>query len=210
VSVAVVLTHGIPPTRETLSRALREATLFVCADGAADHARACGFGPDVISGDMDSVTPETLTGMPEARIVRDGDTETTDTEKAIRFVLARGGFTRIVLLGASADRLDHVVGHLSLMLRYSGPTEISLEDDRGRAFVGSGTMTLDASAGTVVSFFAVGGPAIGVTTDGLRYPLRDAHLAMGVRDSISNVIATQPASVSIAQGRLVFFVVNRP
>lgn len=209
-SVAVVLTHGIPPARETLSRALRDATLFVCADGAADHARAYGFAPDVVIGDMDSITDETLAGVPHARIVRDGDTETTDTEKAIRFVLARGGFTRIVLLGASADRLDHVVGHLSLMLRYSGDIAISLEDDRGRAFVGSGEVAIDAPPETVVSFFAVGGPAEDVTTRGLRYPLENTRLEMGVRDSISNVVTAQPAGVTVGRGRLFFFIVTQP
>lgn len=209
-SVAVVLTHGVPPSRETLARALERADLFVCADGAADHARAYGLSPHVVIGDLDSVSGDTLAHFPEAKVVRDTDTETTDTEKAIRHVLARGGFTEIRLLGASADRLDHVVGHLSLLLRYSDRVRIVLEDDRGRAWIAGGTVPLDEPPGTVVSFFAVGRPAEGVTTHGLRYPLAGTRLELGVRDSISNVIEERPASVSIANGRLLFLVVTRP
>lgn len=209
-SVAVVLTHGVPPSRETLARALSRASLFVCADGAADNARAYGFDPEIIIGDMDSVTPETLASVPRDRVLRDTDTETTDTEKAIRHVLERGGFTEIVLLGASADRLDHVVGHLSLLLRYSGPARLVLEDDRTRSWVEGGDVALDLPEGSVVSFFAVGAPAEGVTTQGLLYPLEDRRLELGVQDSVSNVITRRPASVRVRQGRLLFFAVTRP
>jgi len=209
-SVAVVLTHGVPPSRETLARALQGSTLFVCADGASDHARAYGFEPHVVIGDMDSVSPETLAHFPNAQVVRDTDTETTDAEKAIRHVLERGGYAEIRLLGASADRLDHVIGHLSLLLRYSDRIRIVLEDDRSRAWVARGTVPLDEPPGTVVSFFAVGEPAEGVSTQGLRYPLADKRLELGVQDSISNVVEMRPASVRIARGRLLFFVVTRP
>lgn len=209
-NVAVVLTHGVPPSRETLARALEGASLFVCADGAADNARAYGFEPEIIIGDLDSVTPATLAAVPDGRVVRDTDTETTDTEKAIRHVLARGGFDEIVLLGAGADRLDHVVGHLSLLLRYSGQVRLVLEDDRCRAWVAGGTVALDHPAGTIVSFFAVGVPAEGVTTQGLRYPLENRRLELGVQDSISNVIDRRPATVRVEHGRLLFFVVTKP
>lgn len=209
-SLAVILAHGVPPSRETLARALARATLFVCADGAADTARAYGFEPDVIIGDLDSVTRETLDASSGARVLQDEDAERTDTEKAIGFVNARGGFTEIALLGASADRLDHVVGHLSLLLRYSDDVRIVLEDERGHAWVAGGDVALDHPPGTVVSFFAVGGPADGVTTQGLRYPLADCRMVLGVQDSISNVIEERPASVRVGRGRLLFFVVTRP
>ncbi|HYJ33508.1 MAG TPA: thiamine diphosphokinase [Candidatus Binatia bacterium] len=209
-SVAVILTHGIPPSRETLRQAVSAASLFVCADGAADHALAYGVTPHVVIGDMDSVTKDTLARFASAEVVLDADTETTDTEKAIRYVIARGGFRQILLLGASADRLDHVVGHLSLLLRYSDRIAITLLDERCRAFVATGTTTLDFPAGTVVSFFAVGGPATGVTTQGLRYPLAQDRLELGVRDSISNVVEARPATVAVEQGRLLFFIVTDP
>jgi thiamine pyrophosphokinase len=210
VSVAVVLTHGVPPSPETLARVLDGATVFVCADGAADHARAYGVEPEAIIGDMDSISEETLAHFSKARILKDLGTERTDTEKAIEYVLARGGIDEIILLGATADRLDHVVGHLSLLLRYADKVRLVIEDDRCRAWVGKGTVPLEHPVGTVVSFFAVGAPAEGVTTEGLEYPLTDRRLEMGVQDSISNVIASGPARVRIGRGRLLFFVVTRP
>jgi thiamine pyrophosphokinase len=208
--VAVILTHGVPPSRETLDRVLERADLLVCADGGADHARALGLTPEAIVGDLDSVTEETLAHFVSAHVVRDTSTEHTDTEKAIQYVLTQGAPEEIVLLGGSADRLDHVIGHLSLLHRFQNRVRIVLEDDRCRAWLGEGTVTLDYPAGTVISFFAVGAPAEGVTTENLRYPLLDRQLELGTQDSISNVIDARPARVRIRSGRLLFFVVTRP
>jgi thiamine pyrophosphokinase len=210
VSVAVILTHGIPPSRETLERALRDAAIFVCADGGADHARALGFTPEAIVGDLDSVTDETLKYFSKARVVKDTDTERTDTEKSIDYVLSRGPVDEIWILGATADRLDHVIGHLSLLLRYADRVRLVLQDDRCRAWIAGGDVSLDEAPGTVVSFFAVGAPAEGVTTQGLRYPLTNRRLELGAQDSISNEIASRPAGVRVGSGRLLFFVVTRP
>jgi thiamine pyrophosphokinase len=210
VSVAVILTHGIPPSRETLERALRDATCFVCADGGADHARALGFTPEAIVGDLDSVTDETLKYFSKARVVKDTGTERTDTEKAIGYVLDRGAFEEIRLLGATADRLDHVIGHLSLLHRYADRVRLVLQDERCRAWIAGGEVTLDEAPGTVVSFFAVGTPAEDVTTHGLRYPLANRKLELGTQDSISNEVASRPARVRVGSGRLLFFVVTRP
>jgi thiamine pyrophosphokinase len=60
----------------------------------------------------------------------------------------------------------------------------------------------------VVSFFAVGEPATGVTTSGLRYPLRDSRLELGAQDSVSNVVDAVPASITIGRGELLV-IVNR-
>ena len=51
-------------------------------------------------------------------------------------------------------------------------------------------------AGELVSLLAVNGPAEGVTTDGLAYPLRDETLEPGSTRGVSNVFATESARVA--------------
>jgi thiamine pyrophosphokinase len=207
---AIILANGLPPSPETLRRALDAADLFVCADGGANVARRHGLQPHAIVGDLDSADPETLRHYARVEIVRDTDTERTDTEKALDYVLARGPFDRVLLLGASAGRIDHVLGHLSLLRRHRGRGQVMMEDDFARAWVAGGSVTLDDPVGTVVSFFAVGDAAEGVTTVNLRYPLRDRRLELGAQDSISNVVEAVPARVEIARGELLFVVVKKP
>ncbi|HET9252537.1 MAG TPA: thiamine diphosphokinase [Candidatus Eisenbacteria bacterium] len=207
---AVILANGTPPSRAILKDALARATLFVCADGGSDVARRYGEIPHAIVGDLDSISEESLAVFREIPIVPNPDTEHTDTEKAVEWVLARRTFDEITLLGASAGRIDHVLGHLSLLRRYQGRARIVLEDDHARAWLArAGEVRIDEPAGTVVSFFAVGAPAEDVTTVNLRYPLANRRIELGAQDSISNVVETSPAAIRIGAGELIVIVVRQ-
>ncbi|HVP40265.1 MAG TPA: thiamine diphosphokinase [Candidatus Saccharimonadales bacterium] len=207
---AVILANGEPPPREALARAVGAAALFVCADGGANAARAFGLAPQAIVGDLDSALPETLAHFAAVPVVREPDTERTDLEKTLEYVLARGPFAEIAVFGATAGRLDHVLGHLSLLKRYLGRAPLVLEDAHGRAWLARGEVELDAPPGTTVSFFAVGAPAEGVTTEGLRYPLRGARLELGAQDSVSNVVERRPARIRVERGEILVLVVTAP
>ncbi len=207
---AVVLANGVPPSPETASAALDGASIFVCADGGANAAKTLGLLPIAIVGDFDSATRETLAHFAAVPQLRDADPERTDTEKAIDFVLGKAGAAEITLLGASAGRLDHVLGHLSILRRYAGRARIVLEDDDARSWLASGDVTIHVPVGTTVSFFAVGGPAARVTTEGFRYALTERTMALGEQDSVSNVTTGAPARLRIGGGELLLVVVKRP
>ncbi len=207
---AVILANGFPPSRESLQRAVARAALFVCADGGANVARQYGLDPHAIVGDLDSASPETLRHFERIPIIKDEDTERTDTEKALAYALTRGPFQELTILGASAGRLDHVLGHVSLLKRFRDAGRVVLEDDAAKAWLASGHVALEEPAGTVVSFFAVGSAAEGVTTNNLRYRLRERRLELGSQDSISNVIEAAPAWIEIARGELLVIVVKKP
>lgn len=209
-SRAVILANGVPPRADTLAHALEGASLFVCADGGANTARAAGVTPHAIVGDLDSAERDTLDHFASVEQVSDAGTDRTDTEKSIEWILARGAWDEITLLGASAGRLDHVLGNLALLRRYRDRVSLVLEDDHARSWLARDVATIDAPVGTTVSFFAVGGPADGVTTENFRYALRDVRMDLGGQDSISNVTTGRPARIRIARGELLVFVVTRP
>lgn len=207
---AVILANGAPPSPETLRRAVSRAALFVCADGGANAARDIGLSPDAIVGDLDSISAESLAHFQGVPIIHVPEQDRTDAEKAIEYALSRGPFEEVTLLGATAGRLDHVFEHLALLRRFEGRTRLVLEDERTRAFLARGDVRLDLPAGTTVSFFAVSGPAEGVTTENLRYPLVDSTLAFGARDSMSNLVERTPAWIRIRNGEVIVFAVTSP
>jgi len=161
-------------------------------------------------GDFDSVTPETLAHFQGVPHVRDTDLERTDTEKAIDYALAQGQLDSITLLGASAGRLDHVVGHLGLLRKYAGRIRLVIQDDAARAYVATQDVTLDAPPGTVISFFAIGAPVEHLTTENLRFPLTDVTLDLGVQDSVSNVVDATPAKIRFRRGHLLVIEAKNP
>src|SRR5258705_1746269 len=149
---AVIRASGPPPSRSTLEQAVADADLFVCADGGADAARAAGLKPEAVIGDLDSTSPETLAafGAAGVRIVPDTDAERTDTEKAIEYVLDLGPVDEIAIYGGTTGRLDHVIGHLSLLHKYAGRARLILEDDHASAWLAGSDVILDHAEGTVV------------------------------------------------------------
>jgi thiamine pyrophosphokinase len=199
---AVILANGAPPTHEALQRALERSALFICADGGANTACALSVRPAAIIGDFDSITPETVEHFSDVPQIRDQGEDRTDTEKAIEYVLSKGRFQEITLLGASSGRLDHEMEHVGLMRRYLHRVRIVVEWGFGRAYAASKDVKLDCRPGTVVSFFAIGAPVPGVTTMHLRYALQNRTLDLGFQDSISNVVDATPAWIRFKRGTL--------
>jgi len=208
-SHAVILANGTPPSLELLRHALEGASLFLCADGGANTARLLDVRPAAIVGDFDSVAPETLLHFAGVPQIRDKSQERTDTEKAIDHALSQGA-ADITLLGGSAGRLDHVVGHLAILRKYAGRARLILEDEAVRAYVTVADTTITTPAGSTVSFFAVGAPVEGLTTENLRFPLANRTLELGAQDSVSNVVERTPAWIRFRRGHLLIIEAKGP
>lgn len=190
-------------------RWLVDATLVVAADGGAEALDRIGRRPDLVVGDLDSADPDLVaTDLAEGvRVERHPvDKEASDTELAIDAAIAAGA-TELILLGATGGaRLDHELANLLLLtdpalagrdLRLvAGATVV-------RVVHGEGQLALGGDPGDLVTLLPVGGDAVGVRTEGLRWPLDRATLAMGRSRGLSNEVASSPAAVSLERGALI-------
>ncbi len=61
---------------------------------------------------------------------------------------------------------------------------------------------LTGTAGALCSLLPLGGPAVGVVTDGLRFPLRRETLPPGTTRGVSNEFLGTRATVSLESGVL--------
>ena len=180
-------------------------TLVVAADGGVDRALALGLRVDVAVGDFDSVTPAGLAEAEAAgcRIVRHpAAKDETDLELALETALAEAP-ARILVVGSGEGRLDHL---LSSLLLLADPRYAACEVDAllGGALVHvvQGERTLAGAPGETISLLAVAGPAEGVTTSGLEYPLAGETLAPGTSRGVSNAFAAAEARVTLERGAL--------
>jgi len=65
-----------------------------------------------------------------------------------------------------------------------------------------GERVLPGTIGEVVSLFAVHGPAVGVATDGLAFPLQGETLLPGSTRGLSNLFTAAEARVCVERGAL--------
>lgn len=179
--------------------------LVIAADGGYAPLAALGVKPDLLVGDFDSLAVRP-TGVP----VRAFPVEKDDTDMGL--ALAEGfarGYRQFALYGAGGGRMDHFVANLQLLGGASarGAQARMVCEGLDVLAVTDGTLVLPArDAGTVVSVFCHGSQARGVTLRGLKYPLTDAALTCDHPLGVSNLYASDGATVTVAKGTLLVFV----
>jgi thiamine pyrophosphokinase len=215
---AVVLAGGdeLPPSLlPALHRAIASAPLVVAADGGIAHAHRVDRDPDVLVGDLDSITPEALARATTCgtRILRHPvDKDATDLGLALDLVLAEAGargdedapaLIDTLVVGGHGGRADHLLGNAMLLAaaRYE-PLRLTAWWGRDVLHVVRTALELSGEVGDTVSLLAVHGAAHGVTTEGLTFPLEGALLEPGSSLGISNTLTSPLARIDLAGGVL--------
>lgn len=201
----IVVVTGGDPVAVDHRRHVPDGALVIAADSGIEHAHALGLRVDVAVGDFDSVDPTAL-----RRAEADGaDIErhpaakdATDLELALDAARQRGA-RRVVVFGGHGGRLDHLLGN-ALVLAGPATRGMELVAHMGRATVTvvRGEADITGRVGEVVSLLAAHGPAHGVTTRGLLYPLDGEDLHPGSTRGISNELVERPARVHVSDGTL--------
>lgn len=197
----VILANGQYPSHAVPVRSLEAADLIVCCDGAAEKLAAHGQEPGIIIGDLDSVSPE-LKRKYKSILVTDGDQETNDLTKAVKWCVSQG-IKEVVILGATGVREDHTLGNISLLADYNNDIKAIMLTDTGSFRVFNHTVTIESSPGQQVSLFSLD-PGLAVTSSGLRYPLQNLKLTSWWRGTL-NEAAGNSFTLEFEYGRIIIF-----
>jgi thiamine pyrophosphokinase len=186
-------------------RAVPAGAAIVAADRGLDHALALGLEVAIAVGDFDSASPEAIARAEStgALVVRHpAEKDATDLELALDAAIGIEPH-RILVLAGDGGRLDHQLSTLLLLAsdRYAGAT-VDARVGAAHVHVVRGDRDLEGEEGALVSLLAVHGPATGVTTDGLVYPLRGETLEPWSSRGVSNVFEEVRAHVSVESGVL--------
>jgi thiamine pyrophosphokinase len=204
---AIIIANGEFTAQDAARAAFRPDDLLIAADGGLRHFRALGQRPHLVIGDLDSITSEERAMLNAEDIPVEqhpAEKDETDLELALLYA-ARQNAAPIVVLGGFGRRVDMTLANLMLL------THPQLANVRVEFWSGAQTVWLirppgaevRGQPGDTLSLLPLGGDAIGVTTRGLFYPLRDEPLAFGSARGVSNVLTTAPAHVALRAGLLV-------
>jgi thiamine pyrophosphokinase len=207
---AVIVTGGDPPRGGRLTAvlgALPADAVVIAADSGLEHALRLGLTVHHAVGDFDSADPAvvraaeaagtTVTRHPPAK-------DATDLELALD-AAADLGARHLLVLGGHGGRLDHFLANC-LALANPRYGELAIDAVVGDALVHVArpwaTTELHGTPGDLVTLLPVNGPAEGVHTDGLEYPLHQETLTQGSTRGVSNVLARPDATVRLSGGTL--------
>lgn len=191
---------------------------IICADGGTDFACKHSIVPEVVVGDLDSITDEGLSFIKEHGIPVEKyeiEKDWTDTEIALNRVPSGSEITLICPLGNNG-RLDHIIGNIQLAAAFASKHKrIILTDGITSVYLMSGkdSISVDLTAykaKLAVSLvpFSFGSAVHDVTTSGLYYSLNGGELIAGKTYSFCNhpVEGASEFSVSIGDGILAVIV----
>ena len=194
---AIVVCAG-GPARAALPDVPDDA-LVIAADGGILEAERLGLHVDLLVGDLDSAPPEAVERAP--RVERyPVDKDASDLELAVAAAVAAEA-RRIVVVGGDGGRLDHLLGNAFLLGsdRWAA-VEIDAVLGDARITVVRDERSIQGEVGELVSLYAVGGPARGVTTTGLRWTLDEGELLPGSSLGLSNEFVAPRATARVREG----------
>ncbi len=201
----VLFANGELPAPENLLPQIRPQDVLIAVDGGLHHIQRLGLTPSIIIGDLDSVTEEEVQQYQTKGIeVRQYPTnkDETDLELALGVALELQ-ISPIWVVAALGGRLDHTLGNIFLLTQsHLADVDVRLVDGECEVFLIRKNVSIVGKVGQRVSLIPLQGPAVGIRTQGLKFPLRDETLFPDRTRGISNHMASDSAEVSLQEGLL--------
>lgn len=194
-----------------LRRAPVGGDLLIAADGGLDSLAACSLTPDIVLGDFDSLNPDGMHDFINGGTVGVGteilkfpeEKDDTDMMLAVKEGLGRG-YAEFELYGGTGGRIDHLLANLQTLvyLTRRGASGWLYGKDYAATAVTNGRLWFHARKDAIVSVFAEGGSAEGVTLSGFKYPLSSATLFPDFPLGVSNKASGGTSCVEVRRGTL--------
>ncbi|UWG96169.1 thiamine diphosphokinase [Dehalobacter sp. DCM] len=188
--------------------------MLICADGGGNLAIASGRLPDILVGDLDSITDDNLErcikGHTEIKKYPKEKDE-TDLELAVAYaeMVLKSTATpqsEIILYAAGGKRMDHLMGNISLMIGYAQKgLRLKMKDKQSEAWVMvPGKEIIKGNIGQQLSIVPLSDYAC-ISAEGLYYELDRLNLAQHSPRGISNVFTHEEITIEIHEGKALIY-----
>ncbi len=189
---------------------------LICTDGAANFLMQAAITPDIIIGDMDSIsvatqfaTPNLLQKQfPSTKIEQIADQYSTDFEKTLDFA-KQNAIKNIICVGALGKAADHMLYNLSLIARYQTELDVMLlnvfDNQKQWIFLLKSDSCISTTPGATVSFYPLSNAII--STQGLRWDLNQKDLHQINDSAIRNRSLSEKFTV-FAKGAVFCFIIS--
>ena len=204
--VAILVVAGIPPRETFLREVLRKLDYqrLYAADGGANILKEVDVLPDVIVGDLDSISSDSKAyyvdkGVRLETFPREKDF--SDTELALDYLLKEGQ-KEVIVLGALGGRADHHLANTFLLPAFGrrGMNLHLLDEFNLISYIKRGEYVIPQVENAYLSFFALGESGLSLSLEGVKYPLTKKQLSLGSSLCLSNRFTEDYARIEIFDG----------
>ncbi len=186
---------------------IERSSILVAVDSGAEILMRLNLVPDLLIGDMDSISDLSLSWCSKrgTRIERfPVEKDEPDTELALE-ELVRLGISRVILLNFNGNRPDHFIATLMLMYGLSDSLDIEARSSSLNIGIARHKKTIDAVVGEIWSILPIGQKETVVTLDGFKYPAINKEFSHTKPVGISNVAVADRVTISVVCGAALYF-----
>lgn len=185
-----------------LKEEARDKDYIIAVDGGMNYCFREGVNPDLIIGDLDSISLE------NKRLIEGGQIEllrfpteknATDLELAIDYVIEHQ-FTKVTILGGTGSRLDHSMAGIFLLVKLKeAKVEGFLINNKNIIFLQEGRKEVFALK-KYMSIIPISNKGIIVSLEKFKYPLNQDYIDFGSTRCISNEFLGDYGIIDIEKG----------
>ena len=163
-----------------------------------------GVLPDLVLGDMDSVTKNELQEMKQKGIIVkefEKDKDNTDTELAVMEAISRG-YKKAVIYGVWGTRFDHLLSSVLLLEKYQSSIKLLIKDGKNEIGLISGQEKITVNKNyRYISFISLSDFST-LTLIGLKYSLQRRMIKRGDTLCVSNEIVSKKGKAEVHAGKV--------
>lgn len=182
---------------------LDNPTAIIAADGGASHLQRLDVRPNLVIGDLDSLTDVTRQWLHAGAVpLRQFPTAKDETDLELALLAAIRTYDEpLRIFGALGGRLDQQMANILLLAHPQlRGRDVRLVEQFQQAWLVSDTTTIDGKPGDTVSLIPLAGAAHVAQTTGLAWELRDSVLAFGPARGVSNRLSAETATITLDSG----------
>ncbi|CAH2212844.1 thiamine diphosphokinase [Tepidibacter aestuarii] len=200
---SLIIANGSMDDYDFYESIINSYDCIICADGASNHAYNMNINPDIIIGDLDSISDKVKKYFIDKNIEFNkfpSKKDKTDTEICIDYAIDIGS-KEIDFIGVLGSRMDHSLANINLLysLLKKG-IKSRIINENNEIYMTDNKIQITGKKGDIVSVIPIHSDALGVTLKGLEYPLEDYDLEFGISLGISNVLVDDKCEISIKSG----------
>ena len=193
---------GCHMSASKISAWVESADLVIAADGGMLRVFEAGYIPDVVIGDFDSTSIESVS--PESVAIVDKQQNSTDCGKLLAYVKDQG-YSSITLICAEGDLTDHFLDTLHCSVRTDLHVHIGLERGIAHVLDGPVNQTIATEPGKRVSLIPLE-TVTNASMQGVRWEFSGQILSVRGFTSISNISVDSEVKVSFDEGSAYLFI----
>lgn len=202
---AIIICSGEIKDISIIQKNITAGDIVICADGGYRHAEKAGILPNYLIGDFDSIKVEALNSAVAkgTKVIKHPpEKDQTDTELAVLLAISLHA-DEILLLGAIGSRFDHVLANIHLLVKgIQAGKKITITDSNNEITLISAKGHFYSIPGDIFSLLPMTEVVTGITTSGLKYPLKDGTMELGAPYGVSNEATGDEVIIEISSGLL--------